>query len=110
MEKETASIPYFVHEGEMTRMERTNKRLWIALLVIFAALIATNAAWIYYENQFTEETISYEVQQDSGDGGSVNYTGNNIRITGGDYNGEADNPDHGDPAGFETGSDAEDVP
>ena len=46
MEKETASITYFVHEGEMTRMERTNKRLWIALLVIFAALIATNAAWI----------------------------------------------------------------
>lgn len=110
MEKETATIPYFVHEGEMTRMERTNKRLWIALLVIFVALIATNATWIIYENQFTEETISYEVQQDSSDGGTVNYTGNNIRITGGDFNGEADDPDLGNPAGLETGSGTEDLP
>ncbi len=31
-EKEKATIPYFVHEGEMARMDRNNKRLLTALV------------------------------------------------------------------------------
>lgn len=32
-EDKTAMIPYFVHEGEMARAERTNKRLWMVKMV-----------------------------------------------------------------------------
>ncbi len=30
-------VPYIVHESELARMERINKRLWIALLLALAA-------------------------------------------------------------------------
>ena len=70
MEKTTGieSIPYVVHEGEMARQERTIKRLWILCIIIFIALVGTNAGWIYYESQF--ETVVSDVRQDidSGDG------------------------------------------
>lgn len=74
-------IPYFSHEGDMARMERSNRRLWVIILVLIAALIITNGAWIYYENQFTDE-VSIETKQDveTGDGdafvsgiGDINY-------------------------------------
>lgn len=41
-------VPFIVHEGEMARMERTIKRLWIAALVMLAVLAATNAAWVLH--------------------------------------------------------------
>lgn len=28
------TVPYIVHEGEMARMERMNRRLWIVILVL----------------------------------------------------------------------------
>lgn len=57
-EQKSAQIPYYVHEMEMTRLERINKRLWILILIVFLALIGTNAGWIIYESQF--DTYSYE--------------------------------------------------
>lgn len=57
-EQKAVEIPYYVHEGEMNRLERLNKRLWIILIVIFLAFVGTNAGWIIYESQF--ETYSYE--------------------------------------------------
>ena len=56
------AVPYIVHEGEMARAERHIKRLWILCIIIFLALIATNAGWIYYESQF--EDVVTEVTQD----------------------------------------------
>ena len=53
-------IPYYVHEGEMNRLERVNKRWFICFIVAFVMLFATNAGWIIYESQF--ETVSYEQQ------------------------------------------------
>ena len=69
---ESAMIPYFAHEGEMCRMERTNKRLWILIIVLIVALLGTNAGWIYYENQFTDEitTITQESEE-----GTNNFIG-----------------------------------
>ena len=72
------TVPYIVHEGEMARMERMNRRLWIVILVLIAALIVTNAAWIYYENQFEDVTVTQEVDTGEGDAfvsgnGDVNY-------------------------------------
>ena len=58
-------IPYFSHEGDMARMERANKRLFILLLIIptilIIALVGTNAAWISYENSF-EDKVEIEAE------------------------------------------------
>lgn len=102
-EQKSAQIPYYVHEMEMTRLERLNKRLWIFLLIVFVALIGTNAGWIIYESQFQDEVYTYEVQQDSGDGGQNTYTGNTVKIMGGDYNGEADSQSNSETEGAEVG-------
>jgi hypothetical protein len=69
-------VPYIVHEGIMARQERTIKRLWILCIVIFIALVATNAGWIYYEQQFTDEIITEEIEQDVDTGnGDANVNG-----------------------------------
>lgn len=72
------TVPYIVHEGEMARMERMNRRLWIVILILIAALIVTNAAWLYYENQFEDVEVTQEVDTGEGDAfiagyGDVNY-------------------------------------
>ena len=84
-EKENAAmIPYYVHEGEMNRMERLNKRWFIAFLIAIIMLFVTNAGWIIYENQFETYYYSQEAQSESGDAaallttgeGSVTFNGN----------------------------------
>ena len=75
------TISYFVHEGEMARMERHVKRLFITWIITFIALILTNAGWIYYENSFTDTEISQEVETGQG----------NATVIGlGDYYGEGE--------------------
>ncbi len=72
-------IPYYAHEGEMSRMERTNKRLWIVVIILIVALIGTNVGWLIYESQFTDEISTTEIQaQQDGDynfvsGGDLSY-------------------------------------
>ncbi len=48
MDNNEKSISYFAHEAEMARAERTQRRLWIASLVLTVALVASNAAWIIH--------------------------------------------------------------
>lgn len=60
---EEKSIPYFVHEGEMARMERTIRRLWVLCIILVILLTATNGAWLYYESQF-EDVVTTEYTQD----------------------------------------------
>lgn len=68
-EKEVASIPFFVHEATVERLERINKRWFIMALVVFILFVLTNAGWIVYESQFA----TYEVEQtvDTGDGAAI---------------------------------------
>jgi hypothetical protein len=69
-------IPYSIHEGMMARQERTIRRLWILCIIIFIALIATNAGWIYYESQFTDEIVTERIEQDVDTGnGNANVNG-----------------------------------
>lgn len=75
---EEIQIPYIVHESEVARLERIIRRLWILCIIIFVALIATNAAWIWYENQFTDEVTTVEQESESG---YNNYIGNDGNIT-----------------------------
>lgn len=69
---EEKTVPYFVHEGIMARMERTIRRLWILCIILIILLAVTNGAWIYYESQFVDEVT---VTQDNKDGYN-NYIGN----------------------------------
>ena len=83
-EQQAVSMPYFIHEGEMSRMERLNKRWFVAFLIAILMLFITNAGWIIYESQF--ETVSYEQEVRSDKSyamallntgeGSINYNGN----------------------------------
>ena len=75
---EEIQIPYIVHESEVARLERVIRRLWILCIIIFVALIATNAAWIWYENQFTDEVTTVEQESETG---YNNYIGNDGNIT-----------------------------
>lgn len=65
-EKRKAPVPFIVHEAAMARMERANKRLWIALLLVIILLVGSNCAWLWYESQF--EDVSVEQEVDTGDG------------------------------------------
>lgn len=78
-EHDILMIPFHSHEMDMDRAERANKRLWVIIIVLIVALIGTNAGWLVYEAQFTDETISTEIEaQQDGDynfvsGGDLNY-------------------------------------
>lgn len=71
---ETASVPYFIHEGVIARMERNNRRMLIALIVVVIALFANNVAWLAFEHihhPAAEETL-YEQGTPSLSNGETN--------------------------------------
>ena len=68
---EHKDVPYIVHEGMMARMERTIRRLWILCIILILLLAGTNAAWIWYENQFMDESLTVTQDLDSGNGGDA---------------------------------------
>lgn len=71
-EERVAEIPFFVHEADMARLERTNKRLFIVVLVLILSLIGTNCGWLVYESQFqVAETTTETVEVDATDGGNA---------------------------------------
>lgn len=78
------SVPYFVHEAEMARQERTIKRLWILSIIIFLALVITNAGWIVYESQYEDVVTTQEVEQevDTGNGDAFVHGIGNLYGTG----------------------------
>lgn len=65
--------------------ERTIKRLWVLIILLIVLLFGTNAAWIYYESQFEEYTITQDVEQEADDNGS-----NENRLIVGDTNGSSE--------------------
>lgn len=88
---EKLTVPYVALESERARHERERKHertLWfIVVIVLILLLFGTNAAWINYEAQFTDEEITQEVWQDAENG--IN------RFIGGDYYGTAESEDYG---------------
>lgn len=77
-------IPYIVHEGAMSRMERVNKRLIAIIVLLIVLLVGSNIAWLIYESKYQD--ICIEAEQD---GYSMNIVG------GGDitYGPESENQD-----------------
>ena len=72
-------IPYIVHEGAMSRMERVNKRLIAIIVLLIVLFVSSNIAWMVYESQFEMCNVEQDVDQE-------NEQGNNIFV-GGDLNG-----------------------
>ena len=68
---EHKDVPYIVHESILARMERTIKRLWILCIILILLLAGTNGAWIWYENQFMDESLTVTQDLDSGNGGDA---------------------------------------
>lgn len=88
------SVTFAAFESACTRLERANRRLWVVVLVLLAVLLATNAAWIYYESQWqvvesTETTTTQTVTQD----------GENNKFIGGDAYGETAGKHNNDNTG-----------
>ena len=79
--EEERTIPFIAHESEVSRLERVIKRLWILCIVIFVALIGTNAGWIYYENRYEDIVVTQDIDTGTGNAavsgtGDVTYGSN----------------------------------
>lgn len=74
-----ADVPLIVHESALARAERTAKRLWITVILLVLLLVGSNAAWIWWNNQW-ETVESWEITQENEDGNN-NYIGNDGDIT-----------------------------
>ena len=87
-ENQNIVVPYAAHEIAIATSERHSRRLWIVILVLIGALIASNLAWIIYENSFEDYAITeeYDVEQDA-EGGNNNSIINGSSIV----NGETEN-------------------
>lgn len=85
-----ATIPYLVHEGAMARLERVNRRWFIAWLITFVLFIGCIAGFIWYESQFEDAvTTTTEITQEN-ENGYNNFIGEDGDI----YNGKADDQDN----------------
>ena len=69
--QENVTIPYFVHESVMARLERVNKRLWITVFVCLAII----AGMFIYEAQFVDESWRFEATTDGGGDAIANGDG-----------------------------------
>ena len=89
-------VPYIVYESVMSRLERTIKRLVVALVVTIILMFATNAIWLYFWNQYEyvyedETTSTTSTVTVDGKDGIANYIGNDGNISNGESGSDQDN-------------------
>ena len=90
MENETPkTIEYTVHESILARMERSNKRWFIAWLVTFLLLCCCVGGFIWYEAQFEDIKMVQEATTDGGGDAVVNGAAGDLYYG----TGETDNQD-----------------
>ena len=65
-EKNVDPVPYFIHEGTVTRLAQCNKRLLIALVVSVIVLFLNNIVWLIYEGvtEYVRQENKYEQTAD----------------------------------------------
>ena len=78
--EERSVVSFTAFESALLRMERSNRRLVAIIILLAVMLFGSNAAWLYYESQFTDIEVTQE-----NDKGFNNFIGNDGDI----YNGEA---------------------
>lgn len=84
MDEKTTMIPYIVHESDMARMERINRRTNIAHIIVEVLLICIIAfgAYEWFQYDYVSENTT-TVSQDSEGNGTNNYIGNEGDINNG---------------------------
>lgn len=55
--------------------ERVIKRLWVLIILLVVLLFGSNAAWIAYEAQFTDEVWTFEATADGDSNAIANGNG-----------------------------------
>lgn len=50
MDKLPENVPYLVHEEAMNKLERSNKRLLMALAIAVVVMLLNNVAWLVHEH------------------------------------------------------------
>ena len=78
-DNQTVTSPYFLHEGDMARQERTIKRLWILCIILIFLLAGSTVFWVYRETQYEDVvTITQESSTEGGGNAVVNNGGGMI--------------------------------
>lgn len=54
--KQADPVSLAAFESMKATLERTITRLWIALILVIVLFVGSNAAWIWYESQWVDET------------------------------------------------------
>lgn len=85
-------VAYHVHEADMARMERANKRWFLAWLVTFVLLVGCVAGFTWFELQFEDVVYTVESQTDDGGTAIANATGEVIYNGESQCNGQKENP------------------
>lgn len=80
---EEKNIPYIVFESEMTRQERSIKRLIITLVVTILLLFGSNIAWLYAWCQYDYSSSETSVELSADGSSNANYIGENGEIING---------------------------
>ena len=75
-------VQYYSYDVALARLDRVIKRLYKIVILLIILLVASNAAWLYYESSFEEIRIEQENES-----GYNNFIGNDGDI----YNGETEN-------------------
>lgn len=95
-----ATKTHFGYEAAVALAERTIKRLWIMCILLLAALIISNVAWIIYEASYTDEIITTTTttySSDATDGGNAISNGNGSVTVNGTRIADSINNDNQDP-------------
>ena len=87
--EDCGSYTKWQHEREMTRVEMQAKRWFIAFLIVLFMLFGTNLAWVIYEMQFQEVSVTQTAEGDDG-GNATIYSGTGDVSIG---EGDTDDPD-----------------
>ena len=76
----------YIYEGAMARMERSNRRLVIVLIIVVTFLFLTNIAWLYVWQLYDYEGVTVDSSN-----GVANYIGERGFINGSYYGAETEN-------------------
>lgn len=91
MESATTNTAYIMHESEVARLERINRRFWILILILVFLLVATNGIWIWYESQWVDEvTETIETSADNGNAYGTIVSGSRSVVTYGESESNTD--------------------
>lgn len=68
-------VPYIAYEAEQMRADRRDRRHMIIEIILIVSLLASNAFWIFREQQYqvvdTEQEIEQTVDADDGSNASA---------------------------------------